>query len=146
MDAPLRVAEISPARNARLLLVSSHANPPSSQASFQNEVIHLTESTVCLLSSTLLPALSVSAVPKFHSSGYDQAGASPKVWPSVWPMGWPFFFSFMPRSRYSSIVLGGALAPTSANHDLRYAMSSPEMLHGSARNFLPSLTACSDCG
>src|SRR5438874_1653083 len=133
MDAPLSVAEISPDRKARLLLVSSQAKPPSSQASFQNDVIHLTESTVCLLSSTVLPALSVSAVPKFQSSGYDHAGASPKVWPSVCPMGWPFFFSFMPRSRYSSRVLGGALAPTSANHDLRYAISSPEMLQGRAR-------------
>src|SRR5215510_15084415 len=119
MEAPFRVAEISPARKARLLLVSSQAKPPSSQASFQNDVIHLTESTVFLLSRMLLPALSVSAVPKFHSIGYDQAGASPKVWPSVCPMGWPFFFSFTPRSRYSSSVFGGAVAPTSANQDLR---------------------------
>src|SRR5204863_10076473 len=133
MDAPLSVAAISPDRNARLLLVSSQAKPPSSHASFQNDVIHLTESTVGLASSTVLPALSVSAVPKFHSMGYDQAGASPKVWSSVWPIGWPFFLSFMPSSRYSSSVFGGALTPASANHDLRYAMSRPEMLHGSAR-------------
>src|SRR2546421_12192055 len=133
MEAPFRVAEISPDRNARLLLVSSQANPPSSHASFQKDVIHLTDSTVCLASSTALPALSVSAVPKFHSMGYDQAGASPNVWPRVWPIGWPFFLSFMPRSRYSSSVLGGALTPTSANHDFRYAIKRPEMLHGSAR-------------
>src|SRR5262245_3721742 len=107
MEAPLRVAEISPARKARLLLVSSQAKPPSSQASFQNAVIHLTESTVFGLSRTLLPALSVSAVPKFQSRGYDQAGASPKVCPSVCPMGCPFFFSLAPRSRYSSRVFGG---------------------------------------
>src|SRR5262252_4686957 len=119
MLAPLRVAEISPARKARLLLVSSQAKPPSSHASFQKAVIHFTESTVLLLSSTLLPALSVSAVPKFHSIGYDHAGASPKVWPSVCPTGWPFFFSFAPMSRYSSSVLGGVVTPTSANHDFR---------------------------
>src|SRR6266849_10365617 len=123
MEAPFSVALISPDRKARLLLVSSQANPPSSQASFQNDVIHFTESTVFLLSSTLLPFLSVSAVPKFQSRGYDQAGASPKVCPSVCPIGCPFFFNFMPRSRYSSSVFGGALAPTSANHDLRFAMS-----------------------
>src|SRR5712692_2746767 len=146
MDAPLRVAEISPERKARLLFVSSQANPPSSQASFQKAVIHLTDSTVFLLSMTLLPALSVSAVPKFQSIGYDHAGASPKVWASVWPIGCPFFFSFIPSSRYSSSVLGGAVAPTSANHDFRYAMRSPEMLQGRARNRLPSFTACSLCG
>src|SRR6266849_10393090 len=141
MLAPFSVAEISPARNARLLLVSSHANPPSSQASFQNDVIHLTESTVCLLSSTLLPALSVSAVPKFHSSGYDQAGASPKVWPSVWPMGCPFFLSFMPTWRSSSRVLGHEVWPTSSNQDFRYANWSPTMPWGRANQRLPSLAA-----
>ena len=35
IDAPLSVPLISPDRNARLLLVSSHARPPSSHASFQ---------------------------------------------------------------------------------------------------------------
>src|SRR4030095_636802 len=125
MDAPLSVALISPARNARLLLVSSQAKPPSSQASFQNAVIHLTDSTVSLPRRRARPCLSVSAPPKFHTSGYAHAGASPKVWPSVWPIGCPFFFSFMPSWRYSSSVLGGAVAPASANHDLRYAIIRP---------------------
>src|ERR1700682_2518848 len=99
MEAPLSVAEISPEKDARLLFVSSQANPPSSHASFQNAVIHLTESTVFLLSRTVLPALSVSAVPKFHSRGYDHAGASPKGCPSVWPIGLSFVFRFFPDYR-----------------------------------------------
>ena len=73
-------AAISPARNARLLLVSSQANPPSSQASFQNACMNLTDSIVSLLSSTaLLPDRSTSAAPKPHIKGYAQAGASPNV-------------------------------------------------------------------
>ena len=102
------------------MFVSSHASAPSSQASFQNAVIHFTASTVAFeLRTTLLPLWSVSAPPNVHVSGYDHAGASPKVWPSVWPSGLPFFFSAIPILRYSSSVFGGSLAPTSANHDLR---------------------------
>ena len=70
MLAPLSVAAISPERNARLLLVSSHAKPPSSQASFQKACMNLTASTVSLLfSTTFLPVLSTSAPPKPQVSG-----------------------------------------------------------------------------
>src|SRR5581483_2145440 len=126
MEAPLLVAEISPAWKARLLLVSSHASAPSSQASFQNAVIHFTASTAPLpFSTTLWPEASVSAPPKVQRMGYVHAGASPKVWPRVCPMGRPFFFSAAPTFRYSSSVLGGCVAPTSANIDLRYAVRMP---------------------
>ena len=63
------MALISPARKARLLFVSSQARPPSSQASFQKAVMNFTASTEPLLSSAVLPPLSVSVPPKFHSSG-----------------------------------------------------------------------------
>ncbi len=70
MDAPLSVAETSLAWKARLLLVSSHASAPSSQASFQKATIHLTASTVPLeFSTTFLPLGSTSAPPKLHTSG-----------------------------------------------------------------------------
>ena len=70
MLAPLRVEESSPEWNARLFEVSSHPSPPSSQASFQKAVIHLTASTVfLLLSTTLRPVLSVSKPPNVQRSG-----------------------------------------------------------------------------
>src|SRR5882672_4700527 len=120
MLPPLSVAATSPEWKARLLVVSSQASPPSSQASFQKAVIHLTASIVFFeFSTTFLPVLSVSAPPNVHVSGYDQPGASLTVWPSVWPKGLPFFLRVAPSFRYSSRVLGGAVAPASANQDLR---------------------------
>src|SRR6185503_5288983 len=129
MEAPLSVAEISLAWKARLLLVSSHASAPSSQASFQNATIHLTASMVCLeFSRTFLPLGSVPAPPKDHTSGKVKVGASPKEWPRVCPIGLPFFLSAAPIFRYSSSVAGGWFAPTSANHERRYAIRLPPVL------------------
>src|SRR5512132_420434 len=120
MLPPFKVAAISPEWKARLFVVSSHARPPSSHASFQKAVIHLTASTVFFeFSVTFVPVLSVSAPPKVQVNGYDQVGASLTVWPRVWPKGRPFFLRRAPIFRYSSSVLGGSLAPTSANHDFR---------------------------
>src|SRR5512145_2645124 len=100
MDAPLSVAESSPAWNARLLLVSSQASPPSSQASFQKACMNFTASSVPLeLSVTFLPDASVSAPPKDQSRGYDHVGGSPKLCPSAWPTGLPLALSFLPTSR-----------------------------------------------
>jgi len=66
----LSVAEISPAWNARLLFVSSHARPPSSQHSFQNACMNFTDSTApLLLMATFVPLGLVSAPPKHHSIG-----------------------------------------------------------------------------
>src|SRR5881628_168107 len=48
MLAPLIVAEIVPARNARLLLVSSQASPPSSRQSFQKAMVNLRASIEAL--------------------------------------------------------------------------------------------------
>ncbi len=80
------MAEISPAWKARLLLVSSHASPPSSQASFQKLCMNLTDSSApLLLRTTFLPLWSVSAPPKAQSMQYVKVGASPKVWPRVCP-------------------------------------------------------------
>src|SRR6185503_1027356 len=107
MDAPLRVAEISPAWKARLLLVSSQARPPSSQHSFQNACMNFTDSTAPLLfRTTFLPLLSVSAPPKAQSIVYVNTGASPNVWPSVCPYGLPFFLRAAKSLRASSHVFG----------------------------------------
>ena len=64
MLAPFSVAAISPARKARLLVVSSQARPPSSQASFQKACMNFTASTASLLSNTtFLPVWSTSEAP-----------------------------------------------------------------------------------
>src|SRR5215471_2576462 len=109
-----------PDRNARLLLVSSQASPPSSQASFHRPTVYLTDSIVSLvLSTTVLPSASTSLPPKDHNVGYHQPGASPNVWPAVWPIGRPLAFNFLPASRKVSQVSGNLSCPTSASHDLR---------------------------
>src|SRR3989442_11220293 len=147
IEAPLSVALISPAWKARLLLVSSQANALSSTFRFQQSTIDATSSRVPLeLSTTFLPLGSVSAPPNVHVNGYVHAGASPKVCPSVWPIGLPFFFSAIPIFLYSSSVLGGWFAPTSANHDLRYAMRGAPVKYGRASHRLPSRPAASECG
>src|SRR5215472_2415067 len=145
MEAPLSVEEIVPARNARLLLESSQARPPSSQQSFQNATAYLTDSRVCLLFSvTFLPALSTSAPPNGHRNGYQKVGGSPKLWPSVWPIGWPLAFSFLPTARYSSQVSGNLVTPTASNHGLRYEFKAPTMHHGTPSHRLPSLATAVD--
>src|SRR5579862_7876580 len=106
MEAPFSVEEIVPARNARLLLESSQARPPSSQQSFQNAIPNLTDSIVALLLRTTLLPLSTSMPPYDQSSGYQKLGGSPKLWPSACPIGCPLALSFLPRSRYSSQVSG----------------------------------------
>src|SRR5712692_5774010 len=121
MDAPLSVAQIDPDRNARLLLESSHARPPSSCASFQKATMNFTDSIVSLEFRTTLPWVSTSAPPQDQRYGYENAGASPKVWPMVWPIGRPLAFSFLPSARYSSQVAGNFVTPSSANHDFLYA-------------------------
>src|SRR4029450_2259775 len=120
MLAPFSVAEISPAWNARLLLVSSQASPPSSQASFQKACMNLSDSTVLLeLITTFLPLGSVSAPPKLQRRGYANVGGSPKLWPSAWPTGLPLALSFLPTSRQASMVLGNSVTPIRACHDRR---------------------------
>src|SRR5215467_11589759 len=110
-----------PDRKARLLLVSSHASPPSSQASFQRPTANLTDSIVSLvLMTAVLPSGSTSLPPQDHKFGYHQPGASPNVCPAVCPKGRLAFFSFWPAVRYSSQVFGNLPSnPTSASHDLR---------------------------
>jgi hypothetical protein len=107
----------------------------------------VTASTVPLeLSTTFLPLGSVSAPPKLHVNGYVHAGASPKVWPSVWPRGLPFFLSAAPIFLYSSSVFGAWVAPTSANHDLRYEISGAPVKYGSPSQRPPTLAAAPACG
>src|SRR4029450_216036 len=103
-------------RNARLLLVSSQASPPSSMVSFHRATANLIDSTVSLLSSaTVLPSAATSWPPNDQRKGYHQPGASPNVCPAVWPIGRPLAFSFLPTSRKESHVSGkpGAPAPSS---------------------------------
>jgi hypothetical protein len=55
------VALMLPDRKARLLLVTSQARPPSSQASFQRLTANLTDSIVSrLFKTTVLPSASTS--------------------------------------------------------------------------------------
>src|SRR5215470_16058558 len=98
IEAPLLVALTVWDRKARLLLVSSQANPPSSMVSFHRVTANLIDSTVSLLFSTTLPSASTSLPPNDQRKGYHQPGASPKVWPAVWPIGRPLAFSFLPAS------------------------------------------------
>src|SRR6266850_2748663 len=136
------VDEISPAWNARLLLVSSQASPPSSQASFQNACMNFSDSSApLLLSTTFLPLGSVSAPPKLHSNGYAKVGGSPKLCPSACPTGLPLAFSFLPTSRQASHVLGNSVTPISACHDFRHATALPPVLCGTASHLPPTLQA-----
>src|SRR5499433_514239 len=133
MLAPFSVDEISPAWKARLLLVSSQARPPSSQASFQKACMNFTDSIVPLeLIATFLPLASTSAPPKSQRNGYANVGGSPKLWPSAWPIGLPLALSFLPTSRYSSHVFGNSFTPISLNHDRRYATALPMTACGTA--------------
>src|SRR5215831_15955261 len=70
MLAPLIVAEIVPERKARLLLVSSHASPPSSRQSFQKATVNFRASIVSLLLMAIFPLSSISAPPKHHVTAY----------------------------------------------------------------------------
>src|ERR1043166_3536160 len=105
-----------PDRKARLLLVSSQASPPSSQASFHRPVTNLTDSMVSrLFRTTVLPSASTSLPPHDHKYGYHQLGASPNVCPAVWPIGRPLAFNFLPASCKAFQVSGKVLYPTSSN-------------------------------
>src|ERR1051326_7575209 len=109
-----------PDKKARLLLVSSQASPPSSQASFQSPTANLTDSTVSgLFSTTVLPSASTSLPPQDHKYGYHQLGASPNVCPAVWPIGRPLAFSFSRASCRETQASGKVWRPLSSNHDLR---------------------------
>src|SRR5919199_3382075 len=70
MLAPLSVHEISSARKAALLLLSSQLRPRSSSPSFHNSAPNLTASIVSLeLIATVLPSCSSSLPPNAHISG-----------------------------------------------------------------------------
>src|SRR4029450_11578289 len=101
------VAEMVPERNARLLLESSHARPPSSQASFQNPTANFTDSSVSFeFRATVLPSFSTSLPPNAHMNEYQNTGASPKVWPAVWPIGQALALSFFSTSPHAHRVFG----------------------------------------
>src|SRR5262252_1599692 len=96
-----------PDRNARLLLESSQARPPGSQASVQNGTAALTDSTVALLSSaTVLPSASTSLPPQDQSHGYQKPGGSPNEWANAWPIGRPFALRILPAARSLSQLSG----------------------------------------
>jgi hypothetical protein len=70
MLGALPVSEISWERNARLLLPSSQASPPSSKHSFQSTLLNFTASTVArLLRTTVRPSLSISRPPHIQTRG-----------------------------------------------------------------------------
>src|SRR5438093_13653195 len=119
MLAPLIVAEIVPARNARLLRESSQARPPSSRQSFQKATVNFNASIVSLLLMTTLPLSSISAPPKHQVIGYAHWLGSPRLWPKAWPIGRPFFLSAVPTFLSSSHVSGNFAAPSSLNQSSR---------------------------
>src|SRR5215467_4153022 len=119
MLAPFIVAEIVPARNARLLLLSSQASPPSSRHSFQKATVNLIASIVSLLLMTTLPLSSTSVAPKHQVTAYAQLLGSPRLWPKACPIGRFFFLSAVPTLRNSSQVSGNLFAPTSLNQSSR---------------------------
>src|SRR3989442_832961 len=69
MLAPFNVQAIVSARNARLLLLSSQARPPSSHAANQNSFTNSAAAKVSLLLSATLPLSSTSTPPKDHNKG-----------------------------------------------------------------------------
>src|SRR5207249_12027896 len=113
MLAPLIVAEMVLARNARLLLLSSQASPPSSRQSFQKATVNFRASIVSLLLMMTLPLSSISAPPKHHVTAYVYWLGSPRLWPKACPIGWPFVLSSAPTFRSSSQVSGNFAAPAS---------------------------------
>src|SRR5207245_328569 len=115
MLAPLIVAEIVPARNARLLLLSSQASPPSSRQSFQKATVNFRASIVSLLLMTTLPLSSISAPPKHQVTGYAHWLGSPRLCPKASPIGWPFFLSSAPTFRTSYQLSANLAEPTSLN-------------------------------
>src|SRR5262245_32322947 len=119
MLGALPVSEISCERNARLLLLSSHASPPSSKHSFQSTLLNRTASTVFLLLRTTLRPPSTSAPPHIQTSGYAHAFGSLMLWPNACPNGRPFAFSFLPAARNSSHVVGYD-RPSCWNQSCRY--------------------------
>src|SRR5690348_16357849 len=130
-----------PDKKARLLPESSHANPPSSQASFHRATANLTDSIVSLLfNTTVLPSASTSLPPHDHRYGYQKALASPKAWPRVWPKGWPLAFNVLPAARQSSQVCGyfSTSKPISFHQEVRLTICSPTIVLGTASHFLPS--------
>src|SRR5256886_8663030 len=116
MLAPLIVAEIVPARNARLLLVSSQASPPSSRQSFQKAPVNLRASIVCLLLLTIFPLSSISAPPKHQVTGYAHWLGSPRLWPPPCPTGPALFLTSVLPPRRSSQASGMLSAPASLTH------------------------------
>src|SRR5690349_2769533 len=70
MLAPFNVHEISSARNAALLLLSSQLRPRSSSPSFHRPAAYSTAAMVSLeLMATVLPSCSSSLPPKAHITG-----------------------------------------------------------------------------
>src|SRR5206468_366257 len=138
MLAPLIVAEIVPARYARLLLESSQASPPSSRQSFQTATVNFTASSVSLLLMTTFPLWSISAPPKPQVTEYAQLLGSPRLWPKACPMGWSFFLRAIPTLRHSSQVSGNLVAPASLNQSSRYAHVEGTEQSGTAFQWLPT--------
>src|SRR5438552_18803502 len=100
MEGALPVSEISDDRNARLLVESSHARPPSSKTSFQRTLLNITASTVFLLSSaTVFPSFCTSIPPHIHTSGYHHLFGSLIECPKAWPKGLPLAFMARPTLR-----------------------------------------------
>jgi hypothetical protein len=70
MLGALPVSEISLERNARLLLLSSHASPPSSKHSVHSALLNFTASTTGFrFRMTERPSFSTSMPPHIHTKG-----------------------------------------------------------------------------
>src|SRR4029450_2306416 len=127
IDCALPVSEISDERNARLLLLSSHASPPSSKQSFHAASVNFTASIVFLLFSTpVLPSCWTSMPPHIQTIGYAHALGSLRLCPSAWPKGLPFAFMARPTLRKSAHGFGYA-RPASLDQSSRY-LTAPERM------------------
>src|SRR5262245_11137489 len=139
MLAPLIVAEIVPARKARLLLESSQARPPSSRQSFQNATVNFNASTISFELMTTRWFLSTSAAPKHHVTPYAQLLGSPRLWPNACPMGRPCFLSCVPTRRSSSQVSGHLVRPASLNQSSRQFQVVATVQSGTAFHLPPTM-------
>src|SRR5712692_10287546 len=109
MLAAFVVAPSCPARNERLLLLSSHESVPFTITLNSSTALVTASSVSGESSATVLPSSITSLPPYDHSHGYQNTRGSVNEWPSAWPNGCPALFNAFAISIRSSIVLGTAM-------------------------------------
>src|SRR5258707_10801980 len=118
MDTELLVSEISPARNALLLLESFHDTVPWMNVSYKAREYSSACSVCGLLITTLLSASTVLP-PNAHSIQWQKVAASLGDLPRQKPAGWPIFFSPWHSLRKPSVSVGNLSKPACFIHEIR---------------------------